>query len=205
MMKTTNSPFAEVIESSLQHWLIQSWEWNTFPPYGSLIIIENEHQTLYGIVHNVQTGSMDPVRYPFAYKKSYEQLMQEQPQIFEFLKTTFTALPLGYKKKGARAHNSIVYQIPPEPPTIHMFVKPASAHDYQQFFNDPSYLHVLFGLSTQIATIDELLLAVLQQLRQQSLLTPATLTMYVETYSLLIGDEYRRLKRFLQRTERLIA
>ena len=203
MTKIINNPFAEVIESSLQHWLIQSWEWNTFPSYGSLVVIEDKNQTLYGIVHHVQTGSMDPVRYPFAYKKSYEQLLQEQPQIFEFLKTTFTALPLGYKKKD-RSHHSIVYQIPPEPPSIHMFVKPASAHDCQEFFRDPSYLHVLFGLSSHIATIDELLLAILQQLRQQSLVTPETLTPYIETYSLLIGDEYRRLKRFLQRTEKLL-
>ena len=69
MTKTINNPFAEVIESSLQHWLIQSWEWNTFPSYGSLVVIEDKNQTLYGIVHHVQTGSMDPVRYPFAYKK----------------------------------------------------------------------------------------------------------------------------------------
>ena len=66
-----------------------------------MVTIQAPGRTVCGIVHQVQTGSMDPVRYPFAYQKTEAELRAEQPQIFEFLKTTFSCLSsLGIKKKG---------------------------------------------------------------------------------------------------------
>ena len=107
-------PFAEVIESSLQGWLAQSWNWNCFPAFGSLVTIETKKRQLFGIVHQIQTGSMDPMRHPFPYQKTEEELLQEQPQIFEFLKTTFSCLTLGYSER-----ERIIYLLAPEPPQIH--------------------------------------------------------------------------------------
>jgi len=68
-MKHTNH-FAEVIESSIAGFLAQSWQWDNFPTFGSLVIIKEKRRTLFGIVHQVQTGSMDPMRYPFTYQKT---------------------------------------------------------------------------------------------------------------------------------------
>ncbi len=96
-----NKPFAEVIESSLHGWLAQSWQWDTFPSFGSIVTIQGKKRTHFGIVHQIQTGSMDPVRYPFPYQKTEEELLKEQPQIFEFLKTTFSCLIIGYQEKGS--------------------------------------------------------------------------------------------------------
>src|SRR5579862_8462004 len=59
--------FAEVIEGSLTGWLAQSWSWDIFPSFGSLVTVESRKRTIFGIVHQVQTGSMDPLRYPFPY------------------------------------------------------------------------------------------------------------------------------------------
>ena len=140
-MKDSN-PFAEVIESSLHGWLAQSWQWNTFPPFGSLVIVETKKRTLFGIVHQIQTGSMAPVRYPFPYQKTEEELLEEQPQIFEFLKTTFSCLTIGYHEKSR-----LFYLIAPEPPQIHSFVSPASQEQSCRFFSNNHYLHLLF-LST---------------------------------------------------------
>src|SRR5688500_18584413 len=115
-MKRENC-FAEVIESSLTGWLAQSWSWDTFPNFGSFVAIETKNRTVFGIVHQVQTGSMDPVRYPFPYQKTEEELLREQPQIFEFLKTTFSCITIGYQEKRIFS-----YLIAPEPPKIHSFV-----------------------------------------------------------------------------------
>lgn len=195
-----NKPFAEVIESSLIGWLSQSWQWDKFPAFGSLVTIENKHRTIFGIVHQIKTGSMDPVRYPFAYQKTEEELLQEQPQIFEFLKTTFSCLTLGYKEK-----DQILYQLAPEPPKIHSFVQAAPRELIQEFFSNEHYLHIIFGLSNQLFNLEELLLALLKNLNNHKIMHAKTIQSFVQTFSLLIGNDYRRLKLFLQRAQPLLT
>lgn len=195
----SNKPFAEVIESSLSHFVAQSWAWNTFPSFGALVTLSNEHATHVAIVISIQTGSSDPSRSPIPYQKTEEELRAEQPQIFAFLKTTFTAIPLGYFDKGR-----IRYQLPPQPPKIHSFVQPATLDLAKQFFAHPQYMHVLFGLSNQILYMDELLLALLEQQASIGLLSPERVTSIIETISLLTGNDYRRLKLFLQRAQPIL-
>lgn len=195
-----NKPFAEVIESSLQSWLAQSWQWNYFPPFGTLVHIQQSNRIVFGIVHQVQTGSMDPTRYPFPYQKTEEELLREQPQIFEFLKTTFSCVTIGYQEKG-----TIVYQLAPEPPKIHAFVSHVDAALSKQFFAHDAYLHCLFGLSAQIFNLDELLLALLQQQAALHILNEYKMKNFMHSYTLLTGNDYRRLKLFLQRAGPLIT
>lgn len=198
MHKTT--AFAEVIESSLHGWLAQSWQWNSFPTFGSIMMIETKKRTLFGVVHQVQTGSMEPVRYPFPYQKTEEELLREQPQIFEFLKTTFNCICIGYQEKG-----KIYYLAAPEPPQIHTFVSPMPLDLAKQFFYSPTYLHLLFGQSNQIFNLDELLLAILKQQSELGILTENKVQGFISNFSLLTGNDYRRLKLFLQRAENVIS
>lgn len=195
---STIKPFAEIIESSLIGWLAQSWQWNTFPTFGSLVTTQAQSRTIFGIVYQIQTGSMDPIRYPFPYQKTEEELLQEQPQIFEFLKTTFSCLTLGYREK-----NTIWYQIAPEPSKIHSFIYPISAELRTEFFCDDQYLHILFG-SSHLTNLDELLLALLKNLSDTKILNSNTIERFIETFSLLSGNDYRRLKLFLQRVEQIL-
>jgi len=193
-----NKHFAEVIESSLTQWLAQSWQWDFFPPFGSLVTIEEKQRTLFGIVHHIQTGSMDPLRYPFPYKKTEEELLQEQPQIFEFLKTTFSCVVVGYQEK-----HTISYLIAPEPPKIHSFIAHPTEEKSNLFFSNSRYLHLLFTHSSHIFNIDELLLALLKQHVAANLFTHEKLTVFIQTYSFLTGNDYRRIKLFLQRAEQI--
>src|SRR5689334_4954716 len=94
--KSFHTPFAEVIESSIDTALVQSWQWDVFPRFGSLVEILHKEYSILGLVTGITTGSMDPVRYPFPYQKTEDELMAEQPQIFEFLKTTFKIQVVGY-------------------------------------------------------------------------------------------------------------
>lgn len=192
--QTNNKPFAEIIESSLHGWLAQSWQWDTFPPFGSLICIEQKERTHIGIVHQVQTGSMEPGRYPFPYKKTEQELLKEQPQIFEFLKTSFNCLAVGYYQKGR-----IYYSLAPQPPKIHGFVAPLERDLAKQFLSSERYLHTIFSVGNKIENLDELLLALLDQQRQEGILSQDKVTRFMQTYSLLTGNDYRRMKLFLQR------
>lgn len=191
--------FAEVVESSLTNWVAQSWAWDDFPEFGSFVEIEGKKRTIFGIVHHVQTGSMDPMRYPFPYQKTEEELLREQPQIFEFLKTTFSCIAVGYQEK-----KSISYLIAPEPPKIHSFVAHPDKEMSKIFFASTRYLHLLFTHSSHIFNIDELLLALLKHYKDLNVLTPDKINEFMHTYSLLIGNDYRRIKLFLQRVEHML-
>lgn len=194
-----NKPFAEIIESSLQIFTGQCWAWDKTPQFGSLVIVENGLNQIFGLVYHIQTGSMEPGRYPFPYQKTHQELLTEQPQIFEFLKTSFSCLALGYQDK-----DKIHYLMPPEPPKIHSFLTIASPEQYRFFFAQNRYLPLIFGFSGPINT-DELLLALLKGQNDQKSLKNESLNDFIHTYSLLTGSDYRRLKLFLSRAEKIIS
>jgi len=195
-MTHQTKPFAEIIESSLSSWRGQCWQWDEMQQFGTLLKVTTGKRTVFGLVHDIQTGSADSMRTVFTYKKTEEELQRDHPHIFEFLQTTFSCITLGYKEDDA-----VQYQLAPEPPKIHMFVQEASVAEVGEFFSSDHYLHVLFAHASQLFSLDELLLATLQQLSHHQLLTDEKLARFVETFSLLTANDYRRLKLFLQRVD----
>jgi len=192
--------FAEVVESALHIWTAHSWQWDQAPPFGSLVSTTSGNRTILGIVHQTQTGSMDPNRHPFPFQKTEEELRLEQPQIFEFLKTTFTCLTVGYREKE-QTH----YTLAPTPPKIHAFVQATPKDIAAQFFSNDRYLHLLFGAAGLLYNLDELLLAVLREIAATHTLSQERLEQFMQTYALLAGNDYRRLKLFLQRAEPILG
>jgi len=192
--------FSEVVEGSLHGFVAQCWQWDDFPTFGQLVTVQSDNRTIFGLVHQIQTGSMDPVRYPFPYQKTEEELKKEQPQIFEFLKTTFSCLTIGYKEK-----EKLFYLMAPKPPKIHGFVSHADAAESKQFFSHLGYLHLLFGQSNQTCCFDELLLALVKQQAALGIMKEKTIKKFIDKFSLLTGNDYRRLKLFLQRAEPLVT
>lgn len=192
--------FAEVIASNLDHFIAQCWRWDNFPEFGSLVHVTNETTTIIGCVTQVETGSIDPMRSPFPYQKTELELKAEQPQIFEFLKTTFTVQILGSHEND----QLITYTLPKKPCKIHSFVGNCTDEIKKNFFKKTSFLPILFSFSNQIQNIDELLLAMIQNLLQKKLIDQDFFESLCDTYSLLIGNDYRRIKLFLQRIQNII-
>lgn len=190
--------FAEVIESSLTNFLGQSWVWDKFPNFGSLVEVQSGSDLILGIVTDVKTGSLDPLRYPFAYQKTEEELKAEQPQIFEFLKTSFNVQVV-----GSRGNGKFSTFIPSRPCKIHSFISECDRETNIQFFEKPDFLHLLFSFESKISNLDELLLAILRNLAQENALKKETLEQFCKIFSLLSGNDYRRLKIFLSRVENL--
>lgn len=186
-----NLYFAEIVESSLEKWVAQSWNWDKFPNFGSLIVVEQEGMDLYGIVAQIQTGSSDPSRMPYAYQKTEQELLQEQPQIFEFLRTIFICVPIAYNA------DRIVYSLPVKPAKIHSFVR-AMTQDEKSALKITNCLPVIFN-NFNLQNIDELLLALINQIK----LDKNAIHNFIENYSLLCGNDYRRLKIFVRRTENM--
>lgn len=201
LIKKERQAFAEVIESSIDGYLAQSWQWNFFPRFGALVYVEDDDRLILGVVVHIQTGSMDPMRYPFPFQKTEEELRLEQPQIFEFLKTTFRVQVLGYYKRDTQ---KIYYQLAPKPSRIHAFVQECPLDIFELFFNNMLFLDLLFAFQSNITNVDELLLAILVQLHECGLLNQEKVYAFCQQFSLLSGNDYRRLKLFLKRVEHIV-
>jgi len=191
-----NACFAEIIESCLDHFTAQCWQWDNLPSFGTLVQVEDNDQVVLGIVTSIKTGSIDPARSPFPYQKTEEELMAQQPHIFEFLKSTFTVQIVGYKK------DYIAYLLPPKPSKIHAFVSPCDPTTSRLFFQKHDFLHLLFAFSHNIENLDELLLAIISQ--QKTLFSANSLDDFCKNFTLLTGSDYRRLKLFLKRAQSIL-
>jgi len=198
-MGSDKAAFGEVIESSLREWQAQSWCWDKPPSFGSLVSVQAGTRTLVGVVHEISTGSTDPGRQPFAYGKTEDELREQQPQIFEFLRTTFSCCVVGYLQRGALRHT-----LAPEPPKIHAFVRPLEEDAAKRFLASAGYLYVLFAAGGQLMSLDELLLALLSYHEALGILSERSLGQFMQTYSLLTGNDYRRVKLFLHRAQQLL-
>ncbi len=200
--KNMSEYFAEIIESNLSNFIAQSWDLKITPAFASLVETKSNNQTIYGIVTNIQTGSSDPMHYPFTYKKTEEELKKEQPQIFEFLKTTFNVQIIGYKRSEKTFNveeifNVIEFRTPVEPPMIHSFVKNSTQEIIKKVFQDTQFLSLLF--TNQIQNIDDILLVILKDLKEKKLVSKNYIHNFCNQYSLLTGNDYKRLKLFLNR------
>ncbi len=197
----TQSPhfpaFAEVVASTLTQYTAQCWNWDQSPAFGSLVCVNNKNTILYGMVTNLETGSSDPQRLPFPYQKTEEELRAHHPQIFEFLRTTFTVSVVGYKTTDG----FLEHTLPPHPACIHQFVAPASTQECADFFATPYFLSVLLNNNAANPLLDELLISVLRRIINTDLLSPTLFEDYYHTLTLLLGNDYRRLKILLQRIQ----
>jgi hypothetical protein len=191
---THSSAFAEIIESSLTHCVAQCWDWETMPRFGQFVLVNVGEEELIGIVSDIKTGSMDPTRYPFPYQKTHAELRTQHPQIFEFLKTIFHITMVG-SIQGTRKR----YALPAQPAKIHTFVGNAATDQLTPFLQSSAFLPLLLSGNSTPQQSDELFLAVVDELARIGLLTTELFEQYYHTYSLLIGNDYRRLKVLLQR------
>ena len=190
--------FSEVIESSLNHFVAQCWQWNILPTFASLVEVHNNQQIILGCVTQIKTESSDPTRKPFAYQKTEAELLNEQPQIFELLKSTFTVHIIGYKDLTT---NKVIYRTPLQPSKIHAFVKQTSEQIFAEVFSQPHFLPMFFTFQNSTTNLEELLLAILCQVHQKNLITKEFFHTFYQNFALLNSNDYKRVKLFFERIE----
>lgn len=200
MSNTPNKTcFAEILESNLTTWQAQCWQWDDIPKFGSLVTIKTDSRMLYGIIIDITTGPTDPIRQPVTYQKTEEELQQEQPQIFEFLKTSFQCLNIGYQE-----NNAMFYHIPPQPPKMHSFVYHTTTQQQELCFGSNQFLHMLLASNIPNLNIEELLLTIIKQQATMHLLTKKRLDNFIETFFMINKNNYQQTKLFLTRVCQLL-
>lgn len=191
--------FAEIIESSLTKITAQSWDIGINPSFGQCVQIQGESICVYALINHIQTGSFDTLRKPSPFKKTIAELKKEQPHIFEFLITTFTCIPIAYSSQQV-----IIYALPLEPPRIHEFVSPVRAEKIDVLFGKAHFLTTIFSLQEQVTNIDELVLACFRHIHQNAFFSSDYYIELLDTYALLIGNDYKRVKLFARRLEEIL-
>jgi len=193
-----HSVVGEVIESSLSLAIGQCWQWDNLPTFASLVQIENNNQRIFGCVTDIRTESSDPSRKPFAYGKTEEELLAEQPQIFELLKSTFTIQIIGYQESITK---TLFFQVPPQPCKIHSFIKPVDENTFAEIVSHPESLSLLFSFCDNPTRLEELLLALLCTMHKKNLLTKDFFRSFYESFAILNNNNYKRVKVFFERLE----
>jgi hypothetical protein len=194
-------PFSEIIESALDFFVAQSWQADQFPSFGSLVCVQNQNVLIVAVVTQAHSGSMDPLRSPFPYQKTEAELHAEQPQIFAFLKTTFKAQIIASFDTQT---NTPSYLLPQAPSKIHSFVFHVPITIQKIILKNPAFMYLLFSAAQAISNLDELLLVLLKTIQKNDEKKDSIfIREFCHTFSMLTGNDYRRLRLFLHRIESL--
>jgi len=181
----------EIIESSTSQFVAESCELNGAPPFGSFIKTDGG-MPVYGLVFNVCTHSIEPNRRATAYGLTERQLRDEQPQIFELLKTEFEAVIVGYgDDRGPRQ------VLPPQPPGIHHFVFPCTESEIKALTGNGDFLRSI--LCGGRLPIDDLIIASVRNAWAARAFDMPYLVGIGKDLCRLIRDDYDRLSAIMRR------
>ncbi len=191
--------FAEILESNITTFTAQAWQWDAVLEFGSLVTATSNNRTIFAIIYDIITGPTDSIRQPVAYQKTQEELLREQPQIFEFLTTSFSCVAIGYIDE----QGNLLYNLPPQPAKMHTFVYHATIQEYETFFASEQFLHLLCNANLPF-NVQELLLAIIKHQLTRKTLTKKRLSVFIESFFMLNKNNYLQTKMFLARLQKLV-
>lgn len=199
---------AEVIETATTEFLAQCLEpedlsFAIMPPFGSWVKARDEDSgnQIYAIVYHVTTSPIDSVHRARALGLSLQELREQQPQIFAMLKTEFRAAIVGYQplyaaRNGASRQlelDEVVYQhLPPRPPQVHQAVYYCEPEEVVHFSEKLDFLRTL--LQVNGAPVDGLAAAAIREIYRLRQADRSWLVQAGRTLSILLKDDYDRLR-----------
>ncbi|XGB44135.1 MAG: hypothetical protein LVS60_02390 [Nodosilinea sp. LVE1205-7] len=195
---------AEVVETSTTEFLAQclgqdQLSFPSMPAFGSWVRAqeENSGNQIYGVVYQGSTTPIDSIHRARALGLSLTELRQQQPQIFAMLKTEFRVAILGFQPapQPERPVEPIYQYIPPCPPPVHQAVYRCSTASVIAFTTQLEFLRTLLSLTH--APVDNLVAAVIRQGYQIRNLDRTWLVQACRSLSLLLKDDYDRLRSIL--------
>ena len=189
----------EVIEARTTAFTAQCYELYQLPPLGSLVKTKDSSVELYGVVCGATTTSLEPGRRPIARGKdevSEEELYRSNPQLYQLLKSEFSALVIGYREDG-----KIHHYLPPQPARIHGFVHLCQANEIKEISQSYRFLNILVNTPLPIPT-DELIAACLRQMSHAYQESHPFLVNAGKELSLLLSGQLNKLTAILERIKK---
>ena len=164
------------------------------PYFGSFVRSQGQEIgfDIIAVVYEISTGSIDSVHRPTAMNLTREELRNQQPQIFDLLKTDFSAVVIGY------IINDKVYQYtPPHPPQIHDFVYSCDAKEVSLITERMDFLRTLLNSGANMC--EELVAASIRYAYASRGCNRAFLVEAGRELSTSLKDNYDRLSAILRR------
>ncbi|MBD2464809.1 hypothetical protein H6G89_27790 [Oscillatoria sp. FACHB-1407] len=192
---------AEVVETSTTEFLAQCLEpedlnFAVMPPFGSWVKSQDEESgnQIYAVVYHATTTPIDSVHRARALGLSLQDLREQQPQIFAMLKTEFRAAIAGFQPRFSATDGvPTVYQhLPPRPPQVHQAVYYCEPEEIIHFSNSFDFLRTLLDVAG--APVDSLVAATIREIYQLRKGDRAWLVQAGRSLSLLLKDDYDRLR-----------
>ena len=184
----------EVVEATTTEFVAQCYELYAAPALGSLVRCGDDG-SIYGIVHEIATRSIDTGRRPIARGRDEDDedaIYQSNPQLSRLLSTEFRALSVGYRENAALRR-----WLAPLPPRIHSFVYPCSDDALREFSAELDFVSIL--LSAPIAAADDVLAAFLNMAGGAHSDPDAFLVSAGKRLTPLLGGQMQRLDSILRR------
>jgi hypothetical protein len=189
---------AEVIESSTRQFTAEVYREVDPPAFGSWVRVPHDNgTTLFALVSHVEMNSYEPNRRTVALGKTNDELRREMPQVMELLRTTVRAQVLACTD----AEGTVRQTLPPQPPGIHDFVYPCSEEHVRQIGPPFDFIRTLVQQPDPAVPVDDLLVAVLQRIREAYGEEKGTEALVGAGRSLsrLLDDDHERLQSILRR------
>ena len=196
------SHIAEVIDSNSVEFLAEclvpdELDYPSMPSLGSWVIVADQSpnssiQKIVAIVCWSQTGTIDSIHRPVALGLSWEELRQEQPQLFGLVSSRVRCLNIGFIDRN----DSFYHYLPPTPPQLHQGVylcSPEFIADFSQ--HDDTWLETL--LSSSHPTIDATIAASLRYCYSASKCDRSWLVKIGRKLNVLLRDDYDRFRRII--------
>lgn len=199
---------AEVIETSTTGFLAQCLEpeelnFPIMPAFGSWVKATDEDSgnTIFGVVSYATTMPIDSIHRARALGLSLGELREQQPQIFAMLTTEFQAAIVGFQSQESGKNGRgplpgrVFHYLPPRPPQIHQAVFQCDRQEVMEFTNSPDFLRILLQIAD--APVDALIAAALREIYLLRQGDRAWLVTVGRHLSLLLKDDYDRLRHIL--------
>jgi hypothetical protein len=142
----------EVIATSYSSFTVESYELNTTPPLGSLVVAQN----VLGVVCLARTDGLGMISARGSSEDDDESVYRLYPDLQRTLRSQFTALVVGCysDEEGAWPQGQAVYAYPECPPRVHYKCRLASDAELVAFTARPDYLRLLLA-TTEPVPIDQ--------------------------------------------------
>jgi hypothetical protein len=149
----------EVIATSYSNFTVESYELNSTPPLGGLVVAES----VLGVVCSARTEGLGPISAKGNLGDEDGGVYNLYPDLQRTLRTNFTAIVVGCYPSNSQSEirnpkSEIAYTYPECPPRVHYKCYLASEPELIRFTTQPDYLRLLlYSADAQPSDIDQVL------------------------------------------------
>ena len=156
---TERQQLGEVIATSYSNFTVESYELNSTPPLGGLVVAE----TVLGVVCSARTEGLGPISAKGSLADEDGGVYNLYPDLQRTLRTNFTAIVVGCYPSAPQplspsAPQSPTYTYPECPPRVHYKCYLTTDEELVRFTTQPDYLRLLlYSADAQPSDMDQVL------------------------------------------------